>query len=231
MTIRLKPLPIEIRVMTPDFADQMGDLQKIIFPTLTDDERFSADNYRKHVEVFPDGQYMAVLRHPDGDLVVGACSAIRQQFDFDHIQHKFADLTGNGWLTTHDPQGDWLYGIDMCVHPKYQRRRIATRLYKVRANVVARLNLRGEIIGGMMPGYERYRSKLSIEAYVDQVAQGKLADPTLTPQMKQGFSVRGILYDHITDPRSDDCAVLMVRENPNYVETSLDSLPDEEATA
>ncbi len=229
MTTRPKPLPIEIRVMTPDFAEQMGELQKIIFPTLTDDERFSADNYRKHMDVFPDGQYMAVLRHPDGDLVVGGCSAIRQDFDFGHIQHKFADLTDNGWLTTHDPHGDWLYGIDMCVHPAYRRRRIATRLYKVRVNVVTRLNLRGEIIGGMMPGYHRYRSKLSVEAYVDQVAAGKLTDPTLTPQLKQGFSVRGILYDHITDPRSDDCAALMVRENPNYIETSLDGLPDEEA--
>lgn len=225
--MRLKPLPIEIRVMTPPFADQLAELQKIVFPTLNDDELFSAANYLKHMEIFPDGQYMAVLQHPDGERVVGASSAIRTSFDFDHIQHKFAELTDNGWLTTHEPQGEWLYGIDMSVHPKFRRRRIASRMYRVRTNVVKRLNLRGEIIGGMMPGYERYKNSHSVEDYVNDVAAGKLKDPTLTAQMKQGFTVRGILYDHITDPRSNDCAVLMVRENPDYVETSLDAMPEE----
>ncbi len=224
--VRLKPLPIEIRVMTPDYAEQLAELQEVIFPTLTDDERFSAANYRKHMEIFPDGQYMAVLRHPQGSRVVGACSAIRTNFDFDHIQHTFAELTDNGWLTTHEPDGEWLYGIDMSVHPRFRRRRIATRLYRVRNNVTRRLNLRGEIIGGMMPGYERHRGKMSIEQYVERVARGRLTDPTLTAQLKQGFQMRGILYEHITDPRSDNCAVLMVRENPDYIETSLEDMPE-----
>ncbi|MEL6270941.1 MAG: GNAT family N-acetyltransferase, partial [Chloroflexota bacterium] len=116
----------------------------------------------------------------------------------------------------------------MSGHPAYRRRRIASRMYRVRMNVVRRLNLRGEIIGGMMPGYDRHRKKYSIEDYVQQVADGTLTDPTLTAQMKQGFAVRGILYDHITDPRSNDCAVLMVRDNPDYMETSLENMPEYE---
>jgi len=224
---RLNPLPIEIRIMTPDYADQLAALQKIIFPTLTEDELFSAANYRKHIEIFPDGQFMAVLRHPiRGEIVVGACSAIRTTFDFDHIQHKFTEITGDGWLTTHDPDGDWLYGIDMSVHPKFRRRRVATRLYTARENLTKRLNLRGELAGGMLPGYDRHRKKHTIESYVDAVAARKLNDPTLTAQLKQGFAVNGILYDHITDPRSDNCAALIVRGNPNFRETSLADFPD-----
>lgn len=222
---RPKPLPIEIRVMTADYAERLGELQKIIFPTLTEAELFSAANYRRHIEIFPDGQYMAILRHPEGNRVVAASSAIRTSFDFANTQHKFAELTGNGWLDTHDEQGEWLYGIDMSVHPAYRRRRIASRLYRVRQNVARRLNLRGEIIGGMMPGYDHYRHEMTIETYVERVAAGELDDPTLTPQLRQGFHVRGILYDHITDPRSNNCAALMVRENPEYVETSLEDLP------
>ena len=223
---RLKPLPIEIRVITPEFAPQLADLQKIIFPTLNEAELFSAANYKKHIEIFPDGQYMAIVRHPKhGDMAVGACSAIRTTFDFDHIQHKFADLTDNGWLSTHNPHGDWLYGIDMSVHPKFRRRGIASKLYRVRSNITKRLNLRGEIAGGMMPGYDRHRHKPTIEEYVDLVSHGKLTDPTLTAQLRQGFKVRGILYDHITDPRSDNCAALIVRENRDFVETSLEDFP------
>ncbi len=229
MPQRPKPLPVEIRVMTPDFADQLAELQTLIFPTLNEDELFSADNYRKHIDIFPDGQYVAVLRHPDGDRVVGACSAIRLDFDFNHIQHTFAELTDNGWLTTHQPDGPWLYGIDMSVHPEYRRRRIATRMYRVRNNIVKRLNLRGEIIGGMMPGYHRFKNKLTLEEYVEQVAAGERKDPTLTAQLKQGFHVRGVLYDHITDPRSNNAAALLVRENADYIETSLESLPEDDA--
>lgn len=225
---RPKPLPIEIRVMHDNFVHQLAELQKLIFPTLTEDELFSADNYRKHIELFPDGQYMAVLMHPDGERVVGACSAIRTRFDFDHIQHRFVDIIDNGWLTSHNPRGDWLYGVDMSVHPSYRRRRIASRLYRVRANVVRRLNLRGEIAGGMLPGYHRHKAKMSIENYVQAVVAGELIDPTLTTQLRQGFQVRGILYDHITDPRANNCAALIVRENPDYIETSLDDLPEDE---
>lgn len=223
---RTKPLPIEIRVMTAAFAEELAALQVIIFPMLNDDELFSADNYRHHVEVFPDGQYVAVLRHPDGDRIVGASSAIRYNIDFDHYQHKFSELTDNGWLTTsHNPDGEWLYGIDMSVHPDFRRRRIASRLYRVRANIARRLNLRGEVIAGLMPGYDKHRKTHTIEQYVEAVAANELTDPTLTAQIRQGFRVHGILYDHLTDPRSDNHALLMVRDNPDYVPTSLEDLP------
>lgn len=221
-----KPLPIEISVMIPHYANQLADLQKVIFPTLNYDELFSAQNYKEHMAIFPDGQYMALLRHPNGKMIVGACSAIRTTFDFDHIQHKFSDLTDNGSLTKHDPDGDWLYGIDMSVHPSFRRRRIASRLYRVRANVARRLNLRGEMAGAMIPGYERYKKKMSVEDYVAGVVSDKWSDPTLTAQLKQGFKVHGILYDHITDPRSDNCAAFIVRENPDFVETSMENMPD-----
>ncbi|RMG82701.1 MAG: GNAT family N-acetyltransferase, partial [Chloroflexi bacterium] len=123
---------------------------------------------------------------------------------------------GNGWLTTHEPDGEWLYGADLMVHPNYRRRGVGSALYRARRELVKKLNLRGEIAGGMLPGYERYRDQMSIETYVELVAQGELTDPTLSMQIHNGFRPRGILYNHITDPRSNDCAALIVRENPDY---------------
>jgi ribosomal protein S18 acetylase RimI-like enzyme len=220
-----KPLPIEIRLTTSNFTEQLERLQAVCYPTLTSDELLNREKYAHHLQLFPDGQFMAVLKHPQGEYVVGSCASIRYNFDFNNFQHKFTDITDNGWLNTHNPNGEWLYGLDMCVHPDFRRRHIASRLYVVRSNIVKRLNLRGEAVGGMIPGYEAYRKTHTQEAYVADVAKGKLIDPTLTPQLKQGFRVVGVLYNYLTDPRSDDCGAFMVRENPNYIETSLDDLP------
>ena len=38
---------------------------------------------------------------------------------------------------------------------------------------------------------------MSVEEYADAVAAGELTDPTLTPQLRAGFTLRGILYDYI----------------------------------
>ena len=58
----------------------------------------------------------------DGDRVVGATTTIRLHFDFDHVDHTFADIIQGGWLTSHEPDGDWLYGADIGVDPAYRGR-------------------------------------------------------------------------------------------------------------
>jgi hypothetical protein len=55
-----------------------------------------------------------------------------------------------------------------------------------------------------------------VAQYVLAVWQGNLQDPTLSVQIRNGFKPRGILYEHISDPRSFNAAALIVRENPHY---------------
>ncbi len=100
-----------------EYAEQLEELQRICFPTLADEERFKADHYLKHMELFEDGQ----LSCPDGDSVVGASTTLRLNFDFEHVDHTFAEIIQGGWLTSHDPEGEWLYGADISVHPDYPR--------------------------------------------------------------------------------------------------------------
>src|SRR6267378_1621482 len=49
----------------PEHAEQLEALQRICFPTLDDAERFKAAHYRRHLELFPDGQFVVL----DGDDV------------------------------------------------------------------------------------------------------------------------------------------------------------------
>ena len=82
-----------------EHAEALEELQRLVFATLDDAERFKAEHYRKHVDLFPEGQFVAL----DGDRVVGMTSTVRMRFDFAHPEHRFADVIEGGWLTSHDP--------------------------------------------------------------------------------------------------------------------------------
>ena len=63
-----------------EHAAQLEELQRVIFPTLADGERFKAAHYRKHLELYPEGQFVAL----DGGSVVAATTTLRLHFDFEH---------------------------------------------------------------------------------------------------------------------------------------------------
>ena len=209
-------LRIDVVNLQPEHIPELVRLQRLSFPTLTDLERLNEEKYFKHLELFPEGQLVAVA-YMEGEMIpIGSTSTFRTDFDFDHIQHTFLDAVAEGWLTHHNPHGTWLYGADLNVHPKYRGMRVGGRLYEARQQLVRRLNLRGELAGGLIPGYHQHADTLTIAQYVLHVHQTRLHDPTLSMQLRNGFRVRGILYDHIADPRSHNAATLIMRENPYY---------------
>jgi 4-aminobutyrate aminotransferase / (S)-3-amino-2-methylpropionate transaminase / 5-aminovalerate transaminase len=189
----------------PEHADELEQLQRDCFPTLDDAQRFRAAHYRRHIELFPDGQFVAL----DGDRVVGATTTLRLRFDFHHIDHTFADIIQGGWLTSHDPQGDWLYGADVGVHPAYRGRGIAAALYAARQEAVWRLGLEGQVTAGMISGYGAVKDRMSAEEYLDGVVAKRIKDPTLSMQLGIGFEPRALLANYLNDPVSDNYSVLI----------------------
>jgi 4-aminobutyrate aminotransferase / (S)-3-amino-2-methylpropionate transaminase / 5-aminovalerate transaminase len=197
----------------PEFAPQLEELQRICFPTLADEQRFKAAHYLKHMELFDVGQF-AVL---DGDDVIAATTTLRLDFDFHHVNHTFADIIQGGWLTSHEPEGPWLYGADIGVRPEYRGRGLATALYAARQEIVWRLGLRGQVTAGMLPGYDRVRSRMSVEDYYAEIMQGTLKDPTLSAQMKVGFEPRCLLPNYLDDPVCNNYSVLLVLDSATEV--------------
>jgi len=82
-------------------------------------------------------------------------------------------------------------------------------LYDARKALIRRLGLRGMVAGGMVPGFAAYQDQMTIEEYVAAVVAGRMSDPTLTPQLRNGFTVRGILYHHIRDGRVPHAALIV----------------------
>jgi GNAT superfamily N-acetyltransferase len=195
----------------PEHLAQLEQHQRICFPTLAEHELMRAEHFASHLRLFPEGQHVAL----DGDRVVGESSTFRVRRDQVFGPHTFHEIIAGGYFTNHDPQGEWLYGADMSVHPDYRGLRISSRLYAARKDLVRRLGMRGMVAGGMLPGYRAHADTLSIEEYVARVVAGTLDDPTLTPQLRSGFVVRGILYDYIEDAAITSHATLLVWENPD----------------
>lgn len=200
---------IRIRSTGAEHAEALEELQVLCFPTLADEERFKRAHYLKHIEIFPEGQFVA-LALEDADRVVGMTSTIRLDFDFEHTDHTFADVIQGGWLTSHEPFGRWLYGADIGTHPEYRRRGIARGLYAARQDTVRRLGLEGQVTVGMLRGYGELKDEMTAEAYYGSLLSGERNDPTISAQMKIGFEPRGLLPGYLNDPVCDNYGVLLV---------------------
>ena len=190
----------------PEHAAALAALQDVCFPTLAPEQRFRAAHYRKHLELFPEGQFVAL----EGAQVLGGTTTCRLAFDFDHVAHTFDDIIQGGWLTAHQPHGDWLYGADISVHPDHRGRGLGRALYAARQDTVRRLGLKGQVTAGMMRGYGTVKDRMSAEEYYRGLQDGTINDPTLSAQRKIGFELRRLLPNYLRDPVCDDYAVLIV---------------------
>lgn len=203
----------EVVQSTPGMAEDLEAIQRACFPTLATNELITAAHYKTQMKVFPQGQFAVI--DEKGKPV--ACSTdLMCKMDFGHYQHRYIDAVGNNWLGTHDPEGDWLYGADIGVHPDYRGKGLSTMLYDARKELVRRLNLRGHLAGGYLRGYGAVRDQMPPAAYVRKVIAGEIFDPTLSIQLKRGFEVHGIIEDYVDDPACANKAALIVWKNPDY---------------
>lgn len=214
---RVLPKGLVVASARPEHADALEQLQRVVFPTLADEERFKAAHYRKHIELFPEGQVVGL----DGDRVVAATATIRLHFNFDDRTHTFADIIQGGWLTSHEPDGDWLYGADLGVHPDYRGRGLAQALYAARQELVWALGLKGQVTAGMMSGFGAVKHRMSAESYYEGLVSGRINDPTLSMQRKVGFEFQALLKNYLSDPVCDNYSVLIVLDTARDVQGAV----------
>ena len=198
---------ILIRKMEKSDAPQLAHLQEVVFPDLIPEERMKDIHFSSHVDLFPEGQWVAEI---DGKIA-GSTSSIRYHFDPEHPEmHRFADLFDDGFMRTHQSEGNWLYGMDMAVFPEFRGLGIARRLYRARQKVVNTLGLKGQVTVGMLNGFAAHAKDYSLEEYYQALKNGLLMDPTVSVQQKIGFNMVSLMTDYLSDPTCGNAGVLLV---------------------
>jgi len=198
---------ILIRKMEKRDAPQLAHLQEVVFPDLIPEERMKDIHFSSHVDLFPEGQWVAEI---DGKIA-GSTSSIRYHFDPEHPEmHRFADLFDDGFMRTHQPEGNWLYGMDMAVFPEFRGLGIARRLYRARQKVVNTMGLKGQVTVGMLNGFAAHAKDYSLEEYYQALKNGDLMDPTVSVQQKIGFNMISLMTDYLSDPTCGNAGVLLV---------------------
>ncbi|MGE0200279.1 MAG: GNAT family N-acetyltransferase [Candidatus Melainabacteria bacterium] len=201
---------LEIRNAKTSDIPAIRALCKRVYPHMLP---YSQTVLKGHIHNFPKGQFVAVY----GDEIIGYCATIIQTSEKVLKPHTWHVITGGGYGSTHDPEGDFLYGMEIYVDPNYRRLKVGDRLYRARKKLCTDLKLSGIVFGGRMPNYAKNaKLKLSPEDYVERVRQKKLKDPVVNFHFRHEFELLGVLKDYLpSDSESLGYATHMIWRNPD----------------
>ncbi|ETZ21469.1 bifunctional GNAT family N-acetyltransferase/carbon-nitrogen hydrolase family protein [Pedobacter sp. V48] len=203
---------IEIRKLTLEDYNDLKESMEQAYDTLGG-QIWSKQTIAKLLKLFPEGQLCIAV-----DEKVVACSlSIIVDYDEYGDKHTYQLITGSYTFSTHDPNGDTLYGIEIFVSPEYRGLRLGRRLYEARKELCESLNLKSIIAGGRIPGYHEHADTLSPRQYIDKVKAKELYDSTLTFQLSNDFHVRKVLKNYLPgDHESKEFATLIEWNNIYY---------------
>lgn len=213
LEIPAKPAVLSIR--NARMADVTG-INALVARVYRDDIPYTPGMLRGQIATYPDGQFVVEY---DGEIV-GYAASFRIDEAAAMSAHNWEQITGGGYASRHDPHGQWLYGMEVCVDPTRRRLRIGQRLYDARRDLVEAQNLKGIVFGGRMPGLYRRRAELREPAtYLQAVLDRKFNDPVIAFHMRSGFEPVGVLKNYLpTDKQSLGHATHMVWRNPYFLE-------------
>lgn len=183
------------------------------------------DNYwekyeiEKMIDLFPEGQVVIKVN----DKIAGCALAIIVSEKLAQRKHTYRQITGNFKFSTHNPDGEILYGIDLFIKKEYRGMRLGRRLYDYRKELCERLNLKGIAFGGRIPNYHKYKDEFTAKQYIEKVKQKEIHDPVLDFQLANDFHPSKILKGYLEgDIESKEYAVLLEWDNI-YFEEEVDS--------
>lgn len=202
---------VKVRQLKLKDYESVKELQLKCFPGM---KPWNPDQFRSQIKTFPKGQLCV---EADGKIIASSSSLV-VDFDIYGNDHSFGKISGNGYITNHNPEGDTLYGIEIMVDPDYRGMKLARRLYEARKKLARELNLMRIVVAGRIPSYKKYSEKLSVEKFVEKAERRAIYDPVLTTQLSNGFVVKRIITDYLTgDKESEGYAILLEWTNIHYM--------------
>ena len=194
---------LKLRCLSLDDYDEIRDIMDRVYNRAGG--AWTHAQFGSMLAHFPEGQFCI----EDNGKVVAAALSLVVDYKRYGDWHTHEQITGNGYFTTHDRDGDSLYGVDVFVDPDYRSLRLGRRLYDARKELCRNLNLRRIIFGGRIPNYDEYSERLTPQQYIERVKQREIYDPVLTFQLSNDFHVRRVITGYLPeDEESHSFAVI-----------------------
>ncbi|WP_045118832.1 bifunctional GNAT family N-acetyltransferase/carbon-nitrogen hydrolase family protein [Haliangium ochraceum] len=203
---------LTVRTAVIDDIPRIRDLVHRVYEK-ADLGTYSEAMLRGQINSFPEGKFIVEY----GDDIVGYCSTFLIDGETGLNPHTWTEITGGGFGSRHNPEGDYLYGMEVCVDPAARGLRIGQRLYNERKKLCRAWRLRGIIIVGRIPSMTRRLKKYdSPEALVEDVVAKKTRDQVLSFQLRNGFEYVRLLPGYLpSDHESAGYGVQLVWHNPH----------------
>ncbi len=192
-----------------DFG-KLIDLQAECFPPPYPSELWwNEAQLTEHATRFPDG---AICAEIDG-RIVGSMTALRIRLE-EYARHDWSTIADDGYIRNHQPDGETLYVIDICVSPAFRQFGLGKWLMQSMYETVVHLGCDRLLGAGRMPGYGALSDRMTAEEYLEQVVQGQRKDPVITFLLRCGRMPVGVVPNYLDDEQSANYAALMEWRNP-----------------
>ncbi|PZX95395.1 carbon-nitrogen hydrolase [Flavobacterium aquariorum] len=206
---------VELRNLAFEDYKQLKNSMVESYPEMAD-SYWRANDIERLLGIFPEGQLVILV---DGKVVGSALSLIVDEKLVDK-KHNYSQIIADYSFSTHNPNGEILYGIDVFIHPNYRGLRLGRRLYDARKELCEKLNLKGIVFAGRIPSYGQYADKLTPKKYIEKVKSKQLHDPVLSFQLSNDFHVLRIMKNYLAgDEDSKEFAVLLEWNNIYFDES------------
>jgi len=173
--------------------------------------------FESRIKTFPEGTLIAEV----DKKIVGVVVTERVDYDFEKDSYTWYKITDNGFIKkSHKKDGDVLYGVDLSVSPSFQHLGIGTKLLESIGKLAIRYNIKQGMLGGRIPGYYKYASKMDVEEYVKATINTEKGVRSLDPEIdfyrKAGLKIVKIIPNYFKDPESLNYGILLLWKNPFY---------------
>ena len=206
---------VELRNLEIEDYKQLKKSMIESYPEMAD-SYWGSDDIERLLSIFPEGQLVILV---DGKVVGSALSLIVDE-KLVEKRHNYQQISGDYTFSTHNPNAEILYGIDVFIHPNYRGLRLGRRLYDARKELCEQLNLKAIVFAGRIPNYREHAKKMSPKAYIEKVRTKELYDPVLSFQLSNDFHVLRVIKNYLEgDEESKEFAVLLEWNNIYYEES------------
>ncbi|AWK03492.1 carbon-nitrogen hydrolase [Flavobacterium crocinum] len=203
---------VELRNLEIEDYKQLKKSMIESYPEMAD-SYWGSEDIERLLSIFPEGQLVILV---DGKVVGSALSLIVDE-KLVEKRHNYQQISGDYKFSTHNPNAEILYGIDVFIHPNYRGLRLGRRLYDARKELCEQLNLKAIVFAGRIPSYREHAKKMSPKTYIEKVRTKELYDPVLSFQLSNDFHVLRVIKNYLEgDEESKEFAVLLEWNNIYY---------------